>query len=182
MQLENTDILIEAESEWNKITIPLTRNWTLFIGFTIMLIGWIVMTGVMLIGLFRPIGGGPRIAVLLRCTFLFWLFLWYFIGKRIWRNFQLHAANREIFFIDDERITIRRPLSIFGVNDGYNREHVARFYYSDRYGLPMFDYGKRKYFFAHTLPREDAETLCNYLNKQYCASTYMLDFDDDDEE
>ena len=98
---------------------------------------------------------------------LVWLYLWYRLGKILWRLWQYYASTREIVFIDKKRLIIRRPVSILGITDAYDFEHVSPFYFSSKHECPGFDYGNQRVYFGQDLSGGSAQKLVEMLNDRY---------------
>jgi hypothetical protein len=128
------------------------------------------MLAVVVVYLLRGMSSGFVLTVLL----LIWMGIWFWFGRFLWSRWQYHAANREILFIDEEQVIIRRPVSILGITTSYDLRHVSPFYYSERHNCPAFDYAYYHVYFAHGLPAEAAHELIAQLNGRY--------FPDEDED
>ena len=174
-------ITFEENNERLKIMYPLRRRWVYFILLTIMLAVWIFLVVGTLVFAFRDIlFSGERFVFVFTVMILVFLWLLYLLGKLVWRQWSFFAANREILFINDEILIIRRPVSILGLTDAYDMQHVRPFFYNDHTSSPSFDYGSRTVFFGGDLEQEKAERLMNYINLRFFPD--VLEDDDEDEE
>lgn len=171
-------ITLEDQPEWLKVILPIKRNWLLFGLFTVALLVWLVFVIGMLMFLVRDvILVGERFAFSFAVILLIWLAIWLWVGKIVWRRWQYYAAGREIMFINKERLIIRRPVSIWGLTEAFDMEHLRPFYVSKRHHCPAFDYGSQKVYFGISLSDDEAAQLIKTLNSLYFRS---YDLDDDE--
>ena len=151
-----------------KVTLPVHRNWVWLITLSLLLVLWTVGLIWGIIFTFRDIAfSGERYAFVFTVMLLVWLYLWYRLGKILWRQWQYYGASREILFIDQERLIIRRPVSILGITDAYDIAYVSPFFQSEEHKCPGFDYGNQRVYFGQGLSEEASQQLVNYLNKRY---------------
>lgn len=175
MLTELNNITFEESTDRLKVTIPLKRSWPYFLLFSTLLFFWAVGLVWGIIFTIRDIAfSGERYAFVFTIMLIVWLYIWYRLGKILWRLWQTYAANRELLFIDEEHLIIRRPVSILGITDAYDREHLSPFLYSDKHESPGFDYGNQRVYFAENLEKEEANKLVQLLNQRY------FDYVDDD--
>ena len=85
----------------------------------------------------------------------------------VWGQWQYYAANREILFVHNEMLVVRRPVSIFGITSAYDRAHVTPFYFSEKHHSLAFDYGHQHVYFGRDLSSDPAGRLIGYLNARY---------------
>lgn len=165
--IENVEY--EDSAERVRVVMPVERHPLFLAVYTILFLVWIGVTFWMLIGIFdTPIRALPLgFSVVWVVILLIWAYVWYRLGRHVWRWWQYHAASREILYVYDDLLVVRRPLSIFGVTDGYDMEHVGQFYYSDEHKAVTFSYGSRGGFFGHALPPADARRLIALLNRRF---------------
>ena len=157
------DILFEENPERLKITIPVKLNWILFSLHTLALAVWLVMVGLIAIYLFQGLSNSFVLTVLI----LLWTLLWLWFGRFLWNRWQYYAANREILFIDDEQLIVRRPMSILGITNAYDFKYVSPFYYSDKHQCVAFDYAYAHVYFGHSLDETAARTFVTDINERY---------------
>ena len=152
-----------------KVVMPAERNWPFFGLYSLLLLVWLGVTASMLGLLFDTSLSGlsTTFQVVWIIIMLVWAYVWYRLGRSVGRGWQFYAATREILFIDEEILIIRRPLSILGVTDAYDMEHVSPFYYSEKHGAVAFDYGSRGGLYGRGLGQSDAEDLLSALNRHY---------------
>lgn len=158
-------IQFEERPEWLKVIIPNSRNRWLLTAYTLFLAAWVVMLGWVVRFFFVE----SNIHFVLLILLILWLLIWLWFGRFLWNRWQYHAANREILFINEERLVVRRPVSILGLTTAYDMNHVSPFYYSDKHNCPAFDYAFQHVYFAQNLPQTEAEKLVSALNERYFA-------------
>lgn len=170
--------IVAEESDGRlKITIPQDRHWVLFGLYSLMLLTWIILFVGIIVYAIRIAFSGERYAAGFSFLLLIFLLILYRLGKTVWKQWQYYAANREILFLDEALLIVRRPVSLAGLTDAYDMKHISHFYYSERYHTPAFEYGQRKVFFAQDLEKARSKQLISYLNGRYFPN-----FDDEAEE
>lgn len=163
------NVEFEPDAERLKVTLPAERHH-LFLGlYSILLLAWIGVTIWMISLLFETsISDLPTMFLIVWILILLvWAYVWYRLGRSVWYWWQYYAATREILFIDKELLIVRRPLSLIGVTDAYDMEHVGPFYYSEKNDSIAFDYGSRAGQFASSLTPEEASQLAKALNRRF---------------
>lgn len=153
----------EESPERFKVVIKLRVNWILLSIYALAMLAWLVMLALVLSYLFR----GRSTSLVLTALLLLWLVLWAWLGRFLWNRLQYHSATREILFIDEEQLLVRRPLSIFGITTSYDIDHVSPFYFHDKHSCPAFDYGYLHVYFGTGLSEQDARELIAVLNARY---------------
>jgi len=167
-----SEIQIDENEDKTKIILPVRRNWLLVGLFSIALVIWVVGLVVIVISMFDE----GRTAVL-NCMVLVWLVLWGFMGKSLWKQWQQYISSREVLFLTADRLILRRPVSMFGSTDAYDRAHLTPFTYDDDRHAISFDYANHRITFGHTLPIADAQQTVQQLN-----TLYFPDWDEEDNE
>jgi len=162
MLSEINNIIIEETEERLKVIIPVRINWLLLILFTAVLVVWLGMLLVVLLYLIR----GMSSSFVLTAILVIWIVIWLWFGRFLSTRWQYQAANREILFIDDDLLIIRRPVSIFGLTTSYDRQHIGPFYYSENHDCPAFDYAFLHVYFGRSLEKEPAKELLEALNNR----------------
>ncbi|MFQ5645174.1 MAG: hypothetical protein ACE5FQ_15970, partial [Thiogranum sp.] len=162
MSRENGCIELEKSPERLKVVLPVSRNWLFFSLFSVCLLVWIAMLVGIVAAMLREHYG-----FVLNVMLLVWLVVWLWFGRVLWRRWQYYAAGREILFIYEKKLIIRRPVSILGPTDVYDMGHVSPFYMSEKHHCPVFDYGFQHVYFGHSLNAEETEELINILNSSY---------------
>lgn len=161
-------IQLEENQERLKISWPLQRPWLLFALFSLALIVWLVMLIGMSIYLIRDVmGAGERFTFVFSVMIIIWLLVWLWFGRILSRRWQYVAASREILFINKKELIIRRPVSIWGLTDAYDMQHVSPFYISDKFNCPVFDYGYQHIYFGQALAGDEARALIGMLNGRF---------------
>lgn len=188
MQLGNTQIQFEQlNDERLKIEWPIKRNVLATAIYTILAAVWLGCLVFFIYSLFNPPNprGIDELPTTLSVTWvigvLVWLYVWLrYIGRLILRWWQFYLANREILFIDDDMLIIRRPVSLLGLTDAYDRRYASHFSLNQQYEMIGFQYGNvRRVLFGQTLELEARQALVNFLNNRYFPH---LDDDDDDDD
>jgi hypothetical protein len=155
-----TSDTIEELEDSLKVTVPIERNWGLLILFSFTLIVWL---GMLIIILTYLIGRSSS-SIVQTVILIIWVLVWLRFGRFLWNRWQYFAANREILFVDQEQVVIRRPVSILGHTTTYDRQHIGEFYISERHQCPTFDYAYLNVYFGQSLAMEEAEALVGELN------------------
>ncbi len=175
MLFEFKNFQVEEDEERLKIMWPSPHNWFLLGLFSLALSIWLVMLTVMAGYLISDVMlAGERYSFLLSAMLLLWLLIWVQFGRFLWKRWQFYAANREILFIDEERLIIRRPVSVLGITNAYDMQHVSPFYVSDKRSSPVFDYGHQHIYFGDALTEDEARGLVDEVNGRF-----FPDLDDD---
>lgn len=169
-------VTFEASADRLKVALPLRRQSGFFLVYSLLMLAWLVFTVWMLVLLFQTSRGemSTLFLVIWALILLVWAYLWYRLGRFIWRWWQYYAATREILIIDPAMLIIRRPLSLLGVTDAYAMEHVSPFYYSEKHHAVAFDYGSRGALFGTGLDKSEASQLITTLNRR-CFPHAQLD-------
>ncbi len=152
-----------------KVVMPLQRKRPYLAVYSVLLATWIGATIWMLILLFGASTRGlsTQFIVIWVIILLIWAYVWYRLGRSVWRWWQYYMARREVLYIDKEILIIRRPLSLLGVTDAYDMQHVSPFYYQDEHRAVAFNYGSRGGLFGEAIPRDEAGELIAFLNRRF---------------
>lgn len=162
------NVHFEQTPERLKVVLPVKRNWVWFLLFTVLVIIWLVGLVWGLVFTIRDVAfSGERFAIVFTIMLLIWLYIWYRLGRMLWRQWQYYAASREILFINKERLIVRRPVSVLGLTDAYDMQHVSPFFYSDEHHCPAFGYGNQRIYFGYGLEENEARQLAKAINKLY---------------
>lgn len=162
------NVEFEESGDRLKVTLPVRRQWIWFSLFTILLLLWLAGLIWGVIFTIKDIAfSGERYAFVFTVMLLVWLYLWYRLGKVLWRLWQYYAAGREILYIDKEQLIIRRPVSILGITDAYDTEYVSPLYFSSKHECAGFDYGNQRVYFGRDLAFKPAQELVQTLNERY---------------
>ena len=152
-----------------KVVMPVQRNWAYLGVYSVLLVSWIGVTVWMLALLFGTSVSelSTQFVIVWILILLVWAYVWYRLGRSVWRWWQYYAATREVLFIDKDVLIVRRPLSLLGVTDAYDMEHVSPFYYNEKHRSVAFDYGSRRSLFGNGIARQSAQRLIKYLNDRF---------------
>ncbi len=171
MRLGNSEtIKIEELEEWQKFVMPAKRNWGLFLFYSIAMIVWLGMLIYIFFGLFRPFEiDRPFIFRLVwRLLLAGWLIVWYLFARRfLWRFWQYYAASREVLLLNKEEFIIRRPLSLLGITDVYDMQHINSVRYDAEKMAIAFQYGVRPIHFGEALTAQEGNALVAAINHRY---------------
>ena len=174
LNIEN--VILEETDERLKVVIPLKRSWIFLPIYSILLLMWVGMFVFALVFAWQMAFSGERFALAFTILLLLFLFIMYRLGKMIWRQWQYYVANREILFLYEDHLVVRRPVSLFGITTGYAREYMKPFYYDNNQQSPAFEYGSLYVLVGQTLARPEAEKLIRFLNGRY-----FPDYEEDDD-
>ena len=158
-------LLVEYDDdlERSKVTMFLRRKWGLLALYSMALIVWVAM----LVGFIAYLLGGYSSSVVITILLLIWLLIWFWFGRILWKRWQFQAAAREILFIDQEKIIIRRPVSILGITTAYDMIHVSPLYYSMQHRCLAFDYAYLHVYFGRDLEPAASEELIGAINGRW---------------
>jgi hypothetical protein len=159
---ETSEITMEESAQWLKYVLPVRRNVLLFGLFSICLLIWVAMFVGMIVTMFRE-----QFGFVLNVMLVVWLFLWWWLGRVLWGRWQYYAAGRELLFVNDQQLILRRPVSILGSTDTYDMKHITPFYFSDKHHCPAFDYAFQHVYFGHSLAAAHARDLVIALNGRF---------------
>lgn len=176
---EIQDVQFDRVDERLKVVMPVERSWRYLIVYSALLLAWIGVTIWMLSLLFGTSTRDlPTQFLVVWVIILFvWAYIWYRLGRSVWRWWQYYAATREVVFIDSEILIVRRPLSLLGVTDAYGMEHVSPFYYNEEHESVAFDYGSRGGLFGSGITHQAAQRLIRYLNDRF--HPHAMELEDD---
>lgn len=167
--MKKNHYLIEFDDdlERTKITIFLARKLGYLGLFSSALVIWLAM----LIGMLAYLVGGNSPSIVLTFLLLLWLAVWFVFGRFLWKRWQFFAAAREILFIDQEQLIVRRPVSILGITSAYDMAHISPFYYSDTHNCPAFDYAYLHVYFGQQLSPEEANHIISEVNTRWFSES-----------
>jgi hypothetical protein len=159
---ETSRITMEESAQWLKFVVPVRRNVFLFVLFSCCLVVWITMLAGMLLAMFRG-----QFGFVLNTMLVVWILLWLWLGRVLWGRWQYYAAGRELLFVNDRQLILRRPVSILGSTDAYDMKHVTPFYFSDKHHCPAFDYAFQHVYFGQNLAVDEALDFIAALNGRF---------------
>jgi hypothetical protein len=170
-------VLVEEEPTRMKVTLLLPRQWLYLLLYTLFLLVWLGLFGASIYYfvtvLFLP---GVRFLFWFSLFFVVYLFVLYRLGRLVWGQWQFFVATRELLFLSDEMLIIRRPVSLLGITNAYDRQFVRPFFFREKSGCPAFEYGSRYVLFGQGVAELEARQLVRLLNGRYFPQ-----HDDDDE-
>lgn len=163
------DVTFDENEERLKVLFPVRRHSLFLALYTLLLLVWLGVTGWMLALLFAADISQLGLAFLIVWIIILfvWAYIWYRLGRNIWRWWQYYMATREMLLIDEETLVVHRPFFFLGVTDAYALEHVSPFRYDEKEAVIAFDYGARAGNFAAGLPEPAARRLVAALNRRY---------------
>ncbi|MCO5195611.1 MAG: hypothetical protein M9930_20315 [Anaerolineae bacterium] len=183
MRLENTRIEFSEDDEFLTVTLPVNRRSALVLFYSVLLVIWVVMLGVTIYFLVRPL---LPATVQLSFGYLFtwylivivWLVLWVrYVGRTVWRGWLFSVAYEETLFINQDRFAVVRQAVVRGLSDAYDMRYMSPFYLHEKHNCPAFQYGKaHHHLFGQGLNSAEATTLIAFLNRRF------FPFADDDSE
>lgn len=162
MGADNADIVFEENDKRLKVTLPVRASRLALALHSLALVVWLAMLATVLVYLV----GGMSSTWVLTIILLIWSLVWIWFGRFLWTRWQYHAATREILFVDEEQLVIRRPVSILGSTTAYDKGHVSPFYYSEQHHCPAFDYAYLHVYFGRTLSERQARDVVDELNRR----------------
>ena len=171
MNTRNLDILIEEDDQRLKLILPSRVSWPAFALHTLALIVWMAMLVAVLVYLARGLSSTFVLTVIL----LGWILIWLWFGRFLWNRWQYHAANREILFINEDQLIIRRPVSILGLTWAYDMNHVSGLYFSEQHRCPAFDYAYLHVYFGRMLDEGQARFIVDELNRRYFPNISLVE-------
>lgn len=161
-------VTFDENEERLKVVFPVRRHQLFLSLYTVLLLVWAGVTGWMLYLLFAAdiSALGLGFLVVWIVILLVWAYVWYRLGRNVWRWWQYYVATREVLLIDEEMVVVHRPFFFLGVTDAYAREHVSPFRYDEEEGAIAFAYGARAGKFGTGLPAPMARRLVVVLNRR----------------
>ncbi len=169
-------IAFEETPERTKIIVPLKRQWGYWLVYSLLLLSWLAGTFLAFRQFIGLVGGGLGFTGLLLLAYIVILLIllagWVWLGRQIWRRWQYHMATREILFFYEDKLVVRRPLSLLGITEAYDRRHVSAFRFDSKINSPVFDYGSYRIPVGTTLAQEEAEAFVGQVNERFFADSY----------
>lgn len=177
-------ITVEENASRVKITIPLRRLWPYWLTYTLLLLIWIFGTiwGIQTLISYIIVGnygfeGGFLIAWIIILVII--AGFWVYMGNTVWKRWQYYTSNREILFFYTDKLIVRRPLSLLGVTEAYDRQYVSYFRFDEKVSGVVFDYGTFRIPVGATLVPEESMALIGLINQRFFPD--IFEEDDDDE-
>jgi hypothetical protein len=162
-----SDVHFEQTPERLKIVLPVRRNWPMLLLYSGLVLMWAVMLiwGIIFLG--QIILSGESYRFVFAVMILLLLLILFRFGRYLSRQWADYLSNREVVFINQEELIVRRPVSIWGNTNVYDMEHVLPFYESDQPVALAFDYGYRHVYIGEALTAEARQALRRFLNQTY---------------
>ncbi len=187
MRIGNSGIEFEETEERMKVEIPLQRSKLAMFTYSLLALIWLGGLILFIVILFRPsssglISGLPRsIQITWFIGVLLWIYVWIrYVGRSVLRWWQFYLAKRELLFISEHTVIVRRPVSLLGLTDAYDRRYMSPFYFSDQHQALAFPYGNvRHILVAMSVAKAEQMELMKFLNGRFFP---QVDDDDDDDE
>ena len=161
------NIQFEENNERLKVVLPVKRHWVYLVLYSVMLLTWVGMFVFGLVFIWQTAFSGEQFAFVFTVMLLVLLYPLYLLGRVVWGQWQYYAASREILFVHNDMLIVRRLVSIFGITTAFDRAHITPFYYSEKHSSLAFDYGHQHVYFGRDLPTDPAGRLIGYLNARY---------------
>lgn len=153
-----------------KIVLPIKRHWVYLSLYSALMIIWI---GMMVWGLVYStrilfLRDEPPFCVYYHapCHARYSVFF----GRILRRQWAAYFSNREILFINNEELILRRPVSMWGNTDVYDMQHVTPLYVDELRAMIGFEYGHRQIYLAEGLTGEARNALAGFINEVYFAN------------
>lgn len=162
-----SSVHFEQTPERLKIVIPVDRNWPYLILYAVLAFLWVGMMIGGIVYLIQILFSGQGYRFLFALMIFILLLIWFRFGRFLGRQLAQYLSNREVLFINQEELIVRRPVSIWGNTDVYGMEHVTSIYSDDSIGALGFDYGYHHIYFGESLTPEARQTLRQFLNDTY---------------
>jgi hypothetical protein len=162
-------VTFEEDLDRLKVVIPLRINWPLLLLFTFTMLIWLAMLIIVLVYIVRGMSTNFVLTILL----VLWMIIWFLFGRFLFARWQYYAANREILFVDEEQLILRRPVSILGITTSYDINHITPFYFSDKHRCAAFDYAYLHVYFGRSMDEETSLILIDDLNQRYFPDSFL---------
>ena len=179
-------ISFEETSDRLKIIIPIKRQVIYWTVYSILLAMWLYGSFWGSRQLFQFVRNGNYgfEGLYLFAYFVILIIIaifWFYLGRMVWRRWQYHTATREILFFYLDKVIVRRPLSLLGSTDAYEREFVSRFQYDTKLNCAAFNYGTYRIPVGLSLDEATSKALIQEINSR-CFAPSSLDDDDEDDD
>lgn len=172
-----SDVHFEQTPERLKAVMPVRRNWPYLILYSILVVCWAVMMIWGTIFLVQILFSGESYRFVFAVMIIVMLLVLFRFGKFLTRQWAQYLSGREILFINQEELIIRRPVSIWGNTDVYDKAHITHFYEAHTPEALAFDYGYRHVFIGEALMADARQALCRFLNQTYFPD-HPVDYDE----
>lgn len=165
-----SQVHFEQTPERLKIVIPTRRNWAYLTLYSILVLVWVVMLIGGSIYLVRTLLSGQSYRFVFAIMLITLLLILFRFGRFLGRQWAQYLSNREVLFINQEELIVRRPVSIWGNTDVYDIEYISPIYVADAPETLAFDYGYRHIYFGGGITGEARQALQQFLNRTYLSA------------
>lgn len=162
-----SQVHFEQTPERLKIVIPAARNWAYLTLYSILMLMWLGMIIGGAIYLVQTLFSGQSYRFVFAIMIFILLAILLRFGRFLGRQWAQYLSNREVIFINQEELIVRRPVSIWGNTDVYDIEHVSPIYEAEEPETLAFDYGYRHVYFGGGITAEARQALQQFLNRTY---------------
>lgn len=172
-----TNVEFSENEDRLKIILPVKRNWLMLILFSLLLSICLFMLVSGSKFAWQIGGSGERFAFAFTTMLILLLLTLYWFTRFVWRMWQFYIANREILFVNKETLIVRRPLSILGLTNAYDMQHVKPLFYEPKHDGAGFYYGSQPILIGLGLGGETLDEVIGYVNGRFFPH-----YDDDDDD
>lgn len=169
------DVHFEQNPERLKIVMPVKRNMPMLLLYGILTGVWLVMMIGGVIYTVQIALSGERYAFVFTIMLAILVLILYRFGRTLRRQFGYYLAGREILYVNNEQLILRRPVSIWGITDLFEMKHISRFYRAEEEDAAAFDYGYHHVYFGQGLTAESQAQLAQLLNQRYLPDRAAAD-------
>ncbi len=153
-----------------KIVLPIKRHWVYLSLYSALMIIWVGMMVWGLVYSTRILFSEMNRRFVFIIMLLVMLAILYLFGRILRRQWAAYFSNREILFINNEELILRRPVSMWGNTDVYDMQHVTPLYVDELRAMIGFEYGHRQIYLAEGLTGEARNALAGFINEVYFAN------------
>jgi hypothetical protein len=165
-----SQVHFEQTAERLKIVIPVRRNWPYLLIYSVLVFMWLGMMVWGSIFLGQILFSGQSYRFLFAAMIVIMLLVLFRFGRFLGRQWATYLTDREVVFVNQEELIVRRPVSIWGNTDVYDMQHVTPVYLAGDGDTLAFDYGNRHVYFGGGLTNEARQALLQFLNRTYFST------------
>ena len=165
-----SQVHFEQTPEKLKIVLPARRQWAYLTLYSVLALMWLVMMIGGSIYLVRTLFSGQSYRFVFAIILIVLLMILFRFGRFLGRQWAQYLSDREVLFINQEELIVRRPVSIWGNTDAYDIEHVSPIYLTGSPETLAFDYGYRHIYFGGGITAEARRALQQFLNRTYLTA------------
>jgi len=144
-----SQVHFEQTAERLKIVIPVRRNWPYLLVYSVLVFLWLGMVVWGSIFLGQILFSGQSYRFLFAAMIVIMLLVLFRFGRFLGRQWATYLTDREVIFVNQEELIVRRPVSIWGNTDVYDMQHVT---------------------FGSGLTTEARQALLQFLNRTYFSA------------